>query len=112
MIGTYDSNYNECSPSVGQIVYPASVCHELRGTPEQIEVSDKPWGANMSHDPLLLGWLGTTNDVRYEAMGIYRITKIAPDRLKDNIAHVTLRRVSAKEFRDIAAGIALAAMGE
>jgi hypothetical protein len=60
-------------------------------------LEEKPCHTNMSHDPKLHGWCGTTNDVATHAMGLARVSQVTkngrvrPTPLKDSEVPEALR---------------------
>ena len=54
------------------------ICKDY-GRYERIVIQDRPGCTNMSLEPRLSGWLGTTNDVSRHAMGVGKIVKTSKD---------------------------------
>lgn len=81
MIFAISENVNIDVPlQVGQEFYLIEAEHITEGWKVQT-LSPRPGRTNMSREPLVTGWLGTTNDISRDAVGQWRISEVYPDRI-------------------------------
>ena len=70
-IGTEMDTYR-----VGEVGFLVSREHHLQGW-EKWDIHTSPAHTNMSHQPRLRGWCGTTNDVAVYAHGLAKVARVA-----------------------------------
>jgi hypothetical protein len=83
-----DIDADEAAGDVGAEVYLFRQTWQVGSYPSRrvgrtlCGVSDVPLLTNMSHEPRMLGWLGTTNNVDADALGKVRVTGVQARRNK------------------------------
>lgn len=61
----------------GDIGFLVELCHSNRGWSTSHSLQDRPCHTNVSHEPRLKGWCGSTNNVSYDAMGLAKVVRVA-----------------------------------
>jgi hypothetical protein len=62
---------------VGQVGFLVKTERHERGMPTRRHLQSRPAHTNMSNEPRLTGWCGTTNNVATFAEGLARVVRIA-----------------------------------
>ncbi len=95
------SHHNDTPPVIGAVAYlierdvlPGASINEVIG----IIARDEPGRTNRSGEIRLRGWLGTTNNVCEQALGVYIITQIVQHNDASDSTTVRLRKVRPSEI--------------
>lgn len=83
-----DSNAAALRP--GQTVYPVR-CRHIHHGYEWIDLRTQPGRTNLSHEPRVRGWLGTTSNVEATALGEYTVVSVKYRILKDGRERIDVK---------------------
>jgi len=66
-------------PEIGQTYYLVEVFFANTGE-NRLDASTEPQRKNMSFEPCIEGWLGTTDNIDHQAIGAYRVDQVLSER--------------------------------
>ena len=61
----------------GEIGFLVETCDASRKWATTHSLRDRPCHTNVSHEPRLRGWCGSTNNISYDALGLAKVVRVA-----------------------------------